>query len=123
VQRATAQSETRFFHDYGLAEDPLGFQAGWSDCMYFFSFSLFILFTHLEFSCKFLDSCFSWLIPQGLQDSSKPSRFSFVLIKEWQMVLIPPSLIKQTYQVIIKFSYGRSMGKPKAIVSILRSRQ
>jgi hypothetical protein len=24
------------FHDYGLAEATPGFQAGWSDCMYFF---------------------------------------------------------------------------------------
>jgi hypothetical protein len=36
VQRATAQSKTGFFRDYGVAEAPPGFQAGWSDCMYFF---------------------------------------------------------------------------------------
>jgi hypothetical protein len=47
VQRATAQSKNRnFFRDYGVA--PPGFQAGWSDCMYFFSVFLFILFAHLE---------------------------------------------------------------------------
>jgi hypothetical protein len=32
VQRATAQSKTRFFSDCGVAEAPPGFQAGWSDC-------------------------------------------------------------------------------------------
>jgi hypothetical protein len=47
VQRATAQSETGIFRDHGEAEET-GFQAGWSDCMYFFSLFLFILFAHLE---------------------------------------------------------------------------
>jgi hypothetical protein len=42
VQRATAQSKTGFFRDYGVAEVPPGFQADWSDCMYFFSLFLFI---------------------------------------------------------------------------------
>jgi hypothetical protein len=37
VQRATAQSKTGIFRDYGVAEAPPGFQAGWSDCMYFSS--------------------------------------------------------------------------------------
>jgi hypothetical protein len=33
-----------FFHDYGVAEAPPEFQAGWSDCMYFFlSFCSFCL--------------------------------------------------------------------------------
>jgi hypothetical protein len=36
VQIATEQSKTGFFRDYGLAEAPPGFQAGWSVCMYFF---------------------------------------------------------------------------------------
>jgi hypothetical protein len=40
VQRATAQSKTGIFRDFGVAEAPPGFQAGWSDCMYFFSLSL-----------------------------------------------------------------------------------
>jgi hypothetical protein len=35
VQTATAQSKTGFFRDYGVAEAPSRFQAGWSDCMYF----------------------------------------------------------------------------------------
>jgi hypothetical protein len=48
VQRATAQSKTGIFRDYGVAEAPPGFQAGWSNCMYFFSLFLFILFAHLE---------------------------------------------------------------------------
>jgi hypothetical protein len=48
VQRATAQSKTGIFRDYGVAEAPPGFQAGWSDCIYFFSLFLFILFAHLE---------------------------------------------------------------------------
>jgi hypothetical protein len=47
VQRATAQSKTRIFRDCGVAEAPPGFQAGWSDCMHFFSLFLFILFAHL----------------------------------------------------------------------------
>jgi hypothetical protein len=33
VQRATAQSKTGIFRDYGVAKSPPGFQAGWSDCM------------------------------------------------------------------------------------------
>jgi hypothetical protein len=49
VQTATAQSKAGTFLDYGVAEAPTGFQAGRSDCMYFFSFFLFILFAHLEF--------------------------------------------------------------------------
>jgi hypothetical protein len=32
-----------FFRNYGVAEAPPGFQAGWSGCMYFF-LSLFIHF-------------------------------------------------------------------------------
>jgi hypothetical protein len=31
VQRAKAQSKTGMFRDYGVAEAPPGFQAGWSD--------------------------------------------------------------------------------------------
>jgi hypothetical protein len=42
VQRATAQSKTGIFSDFYVAEAPPGFQAGWSDCMYFF-FSLSLL--------------------------------------------------------------------------------
>jgi hypothetical protein len=34
VQRATAQSKTGHFRDYGLAEAPPGFQAGWSGRLY-----------------------------------------------------------------------------------------
>jgi hypothetical protein len=48
VQRVIAQSN-RIFRDCGVAEDPPGFQAGWSDRMYF-SLFLLILFAHLEFS-------------------------------------------------------------------------
>jgi hypothetical protein len=40
VQRATAKSKTGIFRDYGVAEAPPGFQAGWSDCIYFFSLSV-----------------------------------------------------------------------------------
>jgi hypothetical protein len=58
VQRATAQSKIEVFRDYGVAE--AGFQAGWSDCMYFFSLFLFILFAHLGFPCKFLNVYTSW---------------------------------------------------------------
>jgi hypothetical protein len=54
VQRATAQSKTGIFRDYSVAEAPPGFQAGWSDCMYFFSsLFLFNLFAHLDFPWKF----------------------------------------------------------------------
>jgi hypothetical protein len=47
VQRATAQLKTISFRDYGVAEAPPGFQAGWSCCMYvflspFWSFCLLI---------------------------------------------------------------------------------
>jgi hypothetical protein len=42
VQRATAQPKTRIFRDYGVAEAPPGFQAGWSD-FFFFSFCSFRL--------------------------------------------------------------------------------
>jgi hypothetical protein len=48
VQTATAQSKTGIFCDYGVAEALPDFQAGWSDCMHFFSLFLFILFAHLE---------------------------------------------------------------------------
>jgi hypothetical protein len=48
VQRATAQSKTGIVLDFSVAEAPPGFQAGWSDCMYFFSLFLFISFAHLE---------------------------------------------------------------------------
>jgi hypothetical protein len=48
VQGVTAQSKTGISRDDGVAEAPPGFQAGWSDCMYFFSLLLFILFAHLE---------------------------------------------------------------------------
>jgi hypothetical protein len=44
VQRTTAQSKTGKFRDYDVAEAPPGFQASWSDCMYFFlSFCSFCL--------------------------------------------------------------------------------
>jgi hypothetical protein len=57
VQRATAQSKTGFFHGYGVAEAPQGFQAGWSDCvLLFFSLFLFTFFSHLGFPYKFLNS-------------------------------------------------------------------
>jgi hypothetical protein len=56
VQRATAQSKTGIFSEYGVAEAPPGFQAGWSDCMFFVALFLFILFAHLGFSFKFLYS-------------------------------------------------------------------
>jgi hypothetical protein len=52
VQRATAQSKTGSFRDYGVAEAPPGFQAGWSDCMYFFLFSL----TYLPMPCVTVSS-------------------------------------------------------------------
>jgi hypothetical protein len=42
VQRATAQSKTGIFRDFGVAEALPGFQAGWSNCLYFFSLFLFI---------------------------------------------------------------------------------
>jgi hypothetical protein len=48
VQRVTAQSKTGVFCDYGVAEAPPGFQAGWSDCMYFLSLFLLILFADLN---------------------------------------------------------------------------
>jgi hypothetical protein len=80
VQRATAQPTTGNFCGCGLAETPLGFQAGWSDCIKFIIFSLFstvnymfkgrietnenrrragglvyfLFIAHLEFRCKFL---------------------------------------------------------------------
>jgi hypothetical protein len=41
VQRATAQSTTENFRDYGVAEAPPGFQAGWSFLSVFFWLSLF----------------------------------------------------------------------------------
>jgi hypothetical protein len=44
VQRATALQNMYFFLDFGVAEASPGFQAGWSDCMYFFlSFCSFCL--------------------------------------------------------------------------------
>jgi hypothetical protein len=49
VQRATAQSKTGNFRDFGVAEAPPGFQAGWSDCIYF----LLSLSAHLTRSSGF----------------------------------------------------------------------
>jgi hypothetical protein len=47
VQRATAQSKTGIFRDFGVAEAPPGFQAGWSvRLFFFFSFSV-----HFARSC------------------------------------------------------------------------
>jgi hypothetical protein len=43
VQRATAQSKTGIFRDFGIAEAFPDFQAGWSDCMYFFSLSIYFV--------------------------------------------------------------------------------
>jgi hypothetical protein len=43
VQRATAQSKTGIFRYFGAAEASPGFQAGWSDSMFFFSLSLSLL--------------------------------------------------------------------------------
>jgi hypothetical protein len=39
------------FADFGAAEAPPGFQAGWSDCIYFFSLFLFIFIAYLDFPC------------------------------------------------------------------------
>jgi hypothetical protein len=52
VQRATSQSKTGNLRDYGVAEAPPGFQAGWSDCIYFYFYflSLFCLFCLLIWS-------------------------------------------------------------------------
>jgi hypothetical protein len=44
VQRATAQLKTGNFRDYGVAEAPPGFQAGWSDCIHLYFFSLSVHF-------------------------------------------------------------------------------
>jgi hypothetical protein len=49
VQRATAHSKTGIFRDYGVAEAPPGFQAGWSDC-FLFSLFLFIFVCSSGFS-------------------------------------------------------------------------
>jgi hypothetical protein len=53
VQRATAQAKIGFFRDCGVAEAPPGFQAGWSDCTFFFlsfcSFCLLIWSLRLNF--------------------------------------------------------------------------
>jgi hypothetical protein len=57
VQRATAQSKTGIFRDYGVAEAPPGFQAGWSDCMYLF-FSLSV-----HFVCSSRVSVYFFVLP------------------------------------------------------------
>jgi hypothetical protein len=53
LQRATAQSKAGNFRRYAAAEAPPGFQAGWSDCMYFFipfcSFCLLIWIFRVSF--------------------------------------------------------------------------
>jgi hypothetical protein len=48
VRRATTQSKTGILSGYGVAEAPPGFQAGWSDCMHFFSLFLFIFVCWLK---------------------------------------------------------------------------
>jgi hypothetical protein len=43
LQRATAQSKTGIFRSCGVAEAFPGFQAGWSDCIFFsLSFCSFV---------------------------------------------------------------------------------
>jgi hypothetical protein len=42
-QRATAQSKTDMLRVRGVAEAPPGFQASWSDCIYFIFFCSFFL--------------------------------------------------------------------------------
>jgi hypothetical protein len=59
VQRATAQSKTGFFRDFGVAEAPPGFQAGWSDCMCYFSLFLFILLNRENFERDLIYTRFS----------------------------------------------------------------
>jgi hypothetical protein len=55
VQRATAQSKTGIFRDYGVAEVLSGFQAGWSDCIFF---SLFLVINDEHFERSNLDTFF-----------------------------------------------------------------
>jgi hypothetical protein len=52
VQRAAAQSKTGIFRNYGVAEAPPGFQAGWSDCMYFLSLSFCSFCSLIWSSCS-----------------------------------------------------------------------
>jgi hypothetical protein len=33
--KSNSTVKNRIFRDFGVAEAPPGFQAGWSDCMYF----------------------------------------------------------------------------------------
>jgi hypothetical protein len=47
-EQQNSKKKTGIFRDYGVAEVPPGFQAGWSDCMYFFSLFLFILLAYLK---------------------------------------------------------------------------
>jgi hypothetical protein len=42
------------FHGYVVATAPPGFQEGWSDLIFYFSLSWFVLFAHLEFPSIFL---------------------------------------------------------------------
>jgi hypothetical protein len=37
--KSNSTVKNKFFRDNGVAEAPPGFQAGWSDCLYFFSLS------------------------------------------------------------------------------------
>jgi hypothetical protein len=53
VQRATAHSKTGLFRDYGVAEAPPNFQAGWSDCMYFSSLSVHFVCSSGVFRVRF----------------------------------------------------------------------
>jgi hypothetical protein len=61
VQRATEQSKTGIFRDFGVAEAPPSYQAGWSDCKYFFSLSVHFVcssgfsvevFVHMMVHCR-----------------------------------------------------------------------
>jgi hypothetical protein len=46
--------KTGIFRDYGVAEASPGFQAGWSDCMYFFSLSVYFVFSSGVFALVFV---------------------------------------------------------------------
>jgi hypothetical protein len=60
VQRATAQSITENFRDCGVAKAPPDFQAGWSDCMYFFFTAKMIWYLLRR------DWCFTVFKPAGI---------------------------------------------------------
>jgi hypothetical protein len=100
VQRETAKSKTGTFRDYVLAEAPPGFQAGWSDCVYF---------PHFLFICGHpLFSCWNDILQPFFDADSKSALLGLVvgnlrcnLTESYQFPIVHSSLHKETLATVV----------------------